>query len=76
MTNNIENKKLEELEFIKHKAIDFLKNTGELEQYKKIIVVKISDNVFGIKSETNNISFYMNAKGEQLFSTLGLYKDL
>jgi len=70
------NIEINELDFIKQRATDFLKKTNELEQYKKIIVVKVTNNIFAIKSETNNISFYMNKEWEQLFSTLWIYKDL
>ncbi len=73
---DIEKKEVNNLEFIKKRAIEFLKWTWELKEYKEIIVVKITNNVFAIKSETNNISFYMNEKWEQLFSTLWIYKDL
>ena len=73
---NIEKKEINKLEFVKQKAIDFLKKTWELQEYKKVIPVKITDKIFAIKSETWNISFYMNTKWEQLFSTLWIYKDL
>jgi len=73
---NIERKEINQLEFIKQKAIEFLKKTWELQEYKKIISVEITSNIFAIKSETWNISFYMNSKWEQLFSTLWIYKDL
>ena len=73
---NIENKEVNQLEFIKQKAIEFLRKTWELKEYKKIIPVEITSNIFAIKSETWNISFYMNSKWEQLFSTLWIYKDL
>ena len=73
---NLEQKETNQLDFIKQKAIDFLKKTWELQEYKKIIPVKITNNIFAIKSETWNISFYINSKWEQLFSTLWIYKDL
>jgi len=73
---NIEQKEINQLDFIKQKAIDFLKKTWELQEYKKIIPIEITSNIFAIKSETWNISFYMNNYWEWLFSTLLLHQKL
>ena len=73
---NIENKEINQLEFIKQKVIDFLEKAWKLKEYKKIIPIKVTNNIFAIKSQTWNISLFFSNKWEYLYWTADIYKHL